>query len=244
MSQDRATQGYGLIGALGVGAWLAEIPRLFLELYRMHRDGNFYDQQDYLAKLQTEQTGREVRVRLLEEEKAERRRREVDDSPFGRSPDEVRQLVLTQTDNGREPALLIAPFTRDPDATDKPTYRLAVSTSWNRVRWRSYLQLIDGLIVRPLHRGDLDLYIIQQILDQIPVVLVHGGIQADRRVWPEIVTWNLIDPPRPSERTVGRNRSFAAYRISLPMIEMSYGTERDAVAAELEVQDTLAGLVL
>jgi hypothetical protein len=227
-----------LIGALGLGSLLAGIPALFLDLYRMRRDGSFFEQQDYLTKLRN----REIRVRLLEEEAAERRRREIDDSPFGLSAGEVRRLVLAETEDGREPALLIAPFLRDPAAAEKPTYRWAISNIWHRAGWGTYLRTFDGLIGRPLHRGDIDLLAIRQILDEIPVVLVHGAIQADRRVWPEIVTWNVIDSVPRSELGKGLSGSVRAFRISLPMIEMPAASERDAADAELEMQDTLAGL--
>ena len=244
MTHGQAAQGPTLIGALGVGSLLGEIPRIFLDLYKMRRDGSFYDQQDYLAKLRSQEAKEDVSLRLMTEEQAEHRHRVIENSPFNRPPDEARQLVLAETEGGREPALLIAPFARDPAAADKSVYRLAISASWQRAPWRSYLKSIDGLIVRPLHHGDVDLHAIREELYDIPVVLIHGGIQADRRVWPEIVAWNLISEPPQQSRQRDPRALPPALRISLPMIEVPRSSERDAVTAELKVQDQLAQLCI
>lgn len=238
MSQDRSSQASALLGALGVGSMLADIPGIFLEVYRMRRDGTFYQQQDYLAKLHREQTQSEFGLRLMTEE----RTRAIENSPFRLAEDEVRQLVLAETDGGRLPAFLIAPFVREPADNDKPAYRLPIATSWQRAGWRDWLRRIDGLIERPLYRGDVDLRVIRQVLAGIPTVLVHGAIQGDRRVWPEIVTWDLIDRPVRPGHEPGQRVPTQAIGISLPMIEVSQGPGRDAVAADLDAQDQLARL--
>ena len=127
MSEGRAAAGPSLASVLGVGSILAEIPRIFLEIYRMRRDGTYYDQQDYLAKLRRDEKASEVSFRLMEHELIERQNRAIENSPFDLRPDEARQLVRSQTADGRLPALLIAPFARDPEAVGKPTYRPAIT---------------------------------------------------------------------------------------------------------------------
>lgn len=241
MTHGEAAQASALVGALGVGSLLAEIPRILLDLHRMRRDGSFREQQDYLAKLHAQQAKEDVTLRLMAEEQAKRRDRLIENSPFDRSADEVHQLVLAETEDGRAPALLIAPFTRDPVGPGKSAYRLAISTSWQRVPWRGYLKSVDGLIVRPLDHGDVDLHAIRQALHDIPAVLIHGGILADRRVLPEIVVWNLVDEASPRSR---QQVPPPAVRISLPMIEVPAHEAGDPVGAELQAQDQLVPLCI
>ncbi len=124
------------------------------------------------------------------------RTRDLDlaNSPFSHTPEAVRELVVEATGDGRKPVLLIAPFYHEGavSAQHRPRFVVAVRQAWLTSHWHSDLEPMAGLIDRPLHRLDVDVRAIQQVLHDLPVVLVYGQAQEGGRIWPSLTAWNVL----------------------------------------------------
>ncbi|MGW0778844.1 hypothetical protein ACWD01_35710 [Streptomyces sp. NPDC002835] len=122
------------------------------------------------------------------------RARDLTNSPFFDTADAVRELVVEATGGGKRPALLIAPFYHEEAGVHEkpPGFQVALRQSWLTARWHDDLVPLAGLVDRPLHRLDVDVRAVQQVLRDLPVVLVHGQVQEGGRVWPSLAAWNLL----------------------------------------------------
>jgi hypothetical protein len=217
-----------LIDVLG---GLSDIGGHLLELYRLRRDGTFFEQQQFLSELRIAEAAaadertierdqelakirvsdalttlegnyqldiRRAQLDISMKQELDRRKRVLESSPFEQDAEEVHSVVARVTEGGRRPALLIAPFYRDrlsqKENDDAPhAFRLAIRRSWLASPWAQDLVPLDGIISRPLKKTDLDIMVIQQVLHDLPVILICGEIQGDRRVWTTLTAWNLAE---------------------------------------------------
>jgi hypothetical protein len=135
----------------------------------------------------------EYRAQLKIEEQIdeERRIREVTNSPFAYSLDEARKRVSEHTGGGAVPAFLIAPFQHDYPGERVPAFTFAVRRAWRAAPWSGDMNVFDGLITRPLAFPDVDLQTMRSALYDLPVIVVHGNVQANARLWISLTGWNL-----------------------------------------------------
>jgi hypothetical protein len=140
----------------------------------------------------------------LARELIHRRVPETGDSPFAHDEDRTRDLVAAATDGGRRPALLIAPCLGDTgaaadarsaeacaDGDETPTRCLPLTDAMRGAPWDRDLGRTTGIVRRPLRRADTDVPAIRAVLHDLPVVLVYGTVESDRRVRVHLVAWNL-----------------------------------------------------
>ncbi|MER5933019.1 hypothetical protein [Streptomyces sp. NPDC002054] len=130
----------------------------------------------------------------------DRMERELRESPFSFAADEFYDMVHQATGGGSVPALLVAPFVRDDlngqqNDEGPQSFRFSIRRAWSQSEWSADLAGMDGAISRPLRNTDVDILIIQRALRDLPVVLVYGVVQANRRVWPSLCAWNIVDSP-------------------------------------------------
>jgi hypothetical protein len=163
-----------------------------------------YNRDVYLSELRIEEAALDhERAKELAQVKAdvyqavqvekERRERELVNSPFDYTLDEVRAMVAERTRDGAVPVLLIAPFRyADPDYHG-PDLDIALRQAWRSAPWAADLNVFGGLIGRPLIRSDVDVQTIRLALSDMPVILVHGHVQANARAWVQLVAWNIGD---------------------------------------------------
>lgn len=172
-------------------------------------------------------------IKQAMEIEGERRHRELANSPFEYSLDEAHQMVAEHTRDGAVPVFLIAPFQYDYPTDGVPVFTTAVRRTWAMDPWSSDLAVLDGLITRPLKWLDVDIRTIRRALHDLPVVAVHGHVQANARLWISVTAWNLGDAsgtrvldmnlaplmlPAPEEDTIQRRLAFedaAASAVSL-----------------------------
>ncbi|WP_432967567.1 hypothetical protein [Dactylosporangium sp. CA-233914] len=109
-------------------------------------------------------------------------------TPFEFDRDEVRR-VLDEKLRGGQPVLLIAPFFDD--AQQGPQFDVALRRTWDSLPWNDSLAILAGLFRRPLQQADVDLMTIRDALQGRPAVLIHGDIQAGRRVWTSLLGFGL-----------------------------------------------------
>ncbi|HEX4093622.1 MAG TPA: hypothetical protein VHZ33_33305 [Trebonia sp.] len=203
-----------------VATVLAGLPAVMLDAYRMHRDGSVPEQLETSArqharelevgsKRQRDQSLWDTGLRVLEQVELSRMVVERAEGPFGYLSDvEVREQVAQLTDSGECPALLIAPFIINTsgsvsDIIGQPfAYNLAIRSAWQDSPWSSDVGPDVGLITHPLMRTDVDLRRIRALLADMPVILVHGFVDGNRKVRAEVVAWNIIRRPVPGTQLV------------------------------------------
>ncbi len=118
-----------------------------------------------------------------------RDQRMLDKTPFHWDRDQVRGLLDEKLRDGR-PLLLMAPFYND--ARAGVTFDVALRRTWESLPWADNLTSFAGLFQRPLDQADVDLMIIRDTLQERPAVLIHGDVQAGRRVWTSLLGFGLI----------------------------------------------------
>ncbi len=124
--------------------------------------------------------------------------REMTNSPFSYTPQELRELVQESTNNGSRPALLVAPFfheelNREGNDDGPHSFRVAIRRAWVNSQWAADVCSMDGTIKRPLRQTDVDVALLQRALGDLPVILIYGDVQAGKRVWPTLTAWNIVD---------------------------------------------------
>ncbi|MFF4157600.1 hypothetical protein [Streptomyces sp. NPDC001678] len=167
----------------------------------------------------------------------ERMDRQLEESPFSYSQEEFYELVYEATRGGTVPALLIAPFYRDDlsgqENDEGPhSFRVSIRQSWLQSEWSTDLVCLDGALKRPLHKTDMDILVLQRALQSLPVVLVHGGVQSNHRVWPSLYAWNIVDSPE-----------LRSVHVSFPPLSLpaSGPSNQDHAAHRLAFEDELGG---
>lgn len=116
--------------------------------------------------------------------------RAIENSPFFYSPEETRRMVAAEVSGGR-PVLLFAPFYDEDRPEAANGFGVALNNTWEQLAWHDSLARLGGLFRRPLQQSDVDLRVIRQTLRGLPVVLIHGDVQAGQRVWTSLRGWNL-----------------------------------------------------
>lgn len=124
--------------------------------------------------------------------------RDIENSPFSCTAQELREWVREATNDGSRPALLVAPFFHDElnreGNDDGPhAFRVAIRRAWVNSQWAADVGSMDGTLKRPLRQTDLDVALLQRALSDLPVILVYGDVQAGKRVWPSLTAWNIVD---------------------------------------------------
>ncbi|MEV4383545.1 hypothetical protein [Streptosporangium sp. NPDC049644] len=177
-----------------------------MEIYKVQRDNSFYDQQKLLADLK-EEDARHVGVQASTEQYRQEEigvliksalatpEKILEKSLFLPSADKVRSIAGQAAIQRGKPILLIAPFSegltefKDVDAS----FRISLRRNWLNQPWQSDMIPMDGLLGRPLSGTDLDVSLIRQTLSNIPIVLVYGEMQRNRRIWASVVAWNIAE---------------------------------------------------
>jgi hypothetical protein len=121
-----------------------------------------------------------------------------ENSPFLEPLEQNIQILKETYNNNQKPLVLIAPFwddTRTHGANDQggfPDFRVAINAAWQQAKWFDGVIKCDGYIKRPLRYTDRDIAVITAELADIPVILIHGMVQAGQRVHPAITIWNIL----------------------------------------------------
>ncbi len=121
-----------------------------------------------------------------------------ENSPFLEPLEQNIQILKETYNNNQKPLVLIAPFwddTRTHGTNDQggfPDFRVAINAAWQQAKWFDGVIKCDGYIKRPLRYTDRDIAVITAELADIPVILIHGMVQAGQRVHPAITVWNIL----------------------------------------------------
>lgn len=137
----------------------------------------------------------QARLQLSGQIELARHRRALENSPFREEPEAVRARAATLCGDGARPLLLVAPFRHEDHGArtgpDAPALGAARRHRWLTSPWRADAAVAEGLVVRPLIYPDVDVQTIQETLSDLPVILLHGDVQARSRVLPELTAWGL-----------------------------------------------------
>jgi hypothetical protein len=212
---------------------LNDLSGRLLELYKLRRDGSFFDQQRFLHLLQEQEAAaaaaraeelqsretvarseeanlnnqyevardwRQAQVSIEVKTELDRLERNLANSPFAYTADELHGLVYEATQGGARPVLLVAPFfnedlNRESNDDGPHAFRVAIRRAWLNSPWASDVSTLDGALTRPLRNTDLDIALVQRALWDLPVLLVYGDVQTGTRVWPSLTAWNIVDTP-------------------------------------------------
>ena len=116
--------------------------------------------------------------------------------PFSLPPDNLREMLRGISHGGAQPLLLFAPLTDESksalESESSPQYfRTGPRHYWSSTPWSGDAEPMEGLFSRPLHGGDLDIYLVREELGDLPVVLVNVQLQAGGRLWLTVSGWGL-----------------------------------------------------
>jgi hypothetical protein len=122
-----------------------------------------------------------------------------ENSPFFDTPEEAVSLLRGIYDSNRKPLVLIAPFwdnniphRANDDGASPHEFRVAINAAWQKTQWFDGVVKCDGYFKRPLRQTDRDIAVISAVLADLPIILIHGMVQAGRKVHPAITVWNLL----------------------------------------------------
>jgi hypothetical protein len=191
------------------------LPQAMIDFYRIKQDRTAPEQyglelqhdldrlnRDY--ELRRELSSWETTLRVAGDLAVARAMAERAANAFGDQSDKRVLGAMTEiTLNKQRPALLLAPFlrtsgSRDEIANETHQYVHSLRESWRLSAWREDMAANVGLISNPLLQTDEDLRHIRAVLDDFPVVLIHGIVEPGK-VRLEILAWNIIGPARPSD---------------------------------------------
>lgn len=215
----------------GMFRGITDLSGRLLEVYKMKRDGTYFDQQHFAHLLRENEAAaaevrnaeREERAAAIRAEEASRSNRyevdrdwrqaqisiqvktdqdkidrDIENSPYSCTAQELREWVCEATNDGARPALLVAPFfhdelNREGNDGGPHAFRVAIRRAWVNSQWAADVGSMDGTMKRPLRQTDLDVALLQKALSDLPVILVYGDVQAGKRVWPSLTAWNIVD---------------------------------------------------
>jgi hypothetical protein len=154
-------------------------------------------QSDHLRSSESQLTSARINVALQRELQADTRL--LENAPYDYDQRQLAEIVSHASGQGIKPALLIAPFFDDELSASEadngpPAFRVAIRRSWISCAWANDAALLDGLLKRPLRNTDLDVLMIRQALRALPVIVIHGEIQGQNRVWCSVTAWNIAPP--------------------------------------------------
>ncbi|MFC8353824.1 hypothetical protein ACFUG8_13960 [Streptomyces cyaneofuscatus] len=217
-----------------------------LELYKLRRDGSFFDQQEFLQLLredeairsndyEVERDRRQAQTSIYVKTEQDRLDRNFNNLPFDYPAEELHGLVSEATGGGAKPALLVAPFfheelNKEGNDDGPHAFRVAIRRAWMNSPWAADVSILDGFMKRPLRNTDLDVMLLQRALWDLPVILVCGDIQAGSRVWPSLTAWNIVD-----------SRDFRYIQVNFPSLPLPAGTSDENLSrsARLSFEDEL-----
>ncbi|MFF7492000.1 hypothetical protein [Streptomyces rubiginosohelvolus] len=228
-----------------------------LELYKLRRDGSFFDQQDFMHLLredeaaaaasvrsneairnngfEVERDWRQAQTSIYVKTEQDRLDRNFDNLPFSYSAQELHELVREATGGGTRPALLVAPFfheelNKEGNDDGPHAFRVAIRRAWMNCAWSGDVRILDGFVKRPLRNTDLDVMLLQRALWDLPVILVCGEVQGGARVWPSLTAWNIVD-----------SSDFCSIQVNFPSLPLPTGTsgENSYREARLAFEDEL-----
>ncbi|HEX6353316.1 hypothetical protein [Actinophytocola sp.] len=171
----------------------AEHERTLVRLHTAAELAESAAERDHVRELDLAQERAVLSLRVQQRVKEDDR--ESADGPFGVPDSVMREQLAQHTDDGRLPALMIAPFHRDGDLPGVEGFRPSVREMWDASAWGQDAVLAEGFTRRALHRMDYDLLRIGQVVGDLPVILVWGVVRADHQVVPKLTAWNLGSRP-------------------------------------------------
>jgi hypothetical protein len=172
--------------------------RRFSERVRQLEELRDQDQERALELVRDVRDQAEVKAEV--HARGEPSAREAADSPFQIPGEQARRELAACTADGRRPAVLFAPFFDEDRATPagsgretaaSPLFQVGLRRSLLGSAWRDDLAVAGGYVSRPLHGFDRDLSVIGGVVGELPAILVHGEVQAGRRVFVSVAAWNL-----------------------------------------------------
>jgi hypothetical protein len=181
---------------------------LAAEAYRIRRDRPVPEQLalaagyeiaklDHAHDLQHDQAEWEAKLRVAEQAEIARINALRSGSLFGHLSDQEVHDWLVRSSNGRKrPVLLLAPLwdigRSVQENTDRPDgYYLKLRSWWQESSWSSDMDTQAGIIKRPLFQIDQDISRCNELLSDLPVILVHGFTGMDDGIRLEIHAWSI-----------------------------------------------------
>jgi hypothetical protein len=118
--------------------------------------------------------------------------------PFLMPREDLQHMLRKVSHDGARPLLLFAPLSDESKSaaesgTSPQYFRTGPRNYWATTPWSADAEPLEGLFSRPLHNGDLDIYLIREELGDLPVVLVNVQLQASGRLWFTVRGWGLQD---------------------------------------------------
>ncbi|HEY7147487.1 MAG TPA: hypothetical protein VH637_24840 [Streptosporangiaceae bacterium] len=222
--------------------YLAELEHATRAAQRQHEAAESERSRQYLLTQAREQREHEVR-RIWEQARvdlwysAEKDKSEARKAvyPFSVPPDDLTRMAARFSRGGERPMLIFAPFSDESmsaaESDSGPLrYRVGPRNSWAASPWSDDAEPVDGLFSRPLYHGDLDIYLVQEVLDEFAVVLVNGHVQAGARLWLTMSAWGILP-------------GGAGIRVQFPYLDLPSmaGLDTDgARQAQLDVEDQIS----
>ena len=181
-----------------------------LDLYKIKRDGSFYQQQEYASRLREREAAvaaelaavdaassqwRGLDIALASMSQADRLNRFLSTNPLRLSPEDTKQVALEASSGGKRPLLLEAPINVDKHASSfkaLKTLDLGVGQRWSRHPCADDVHTLTGVIERPLKHQDLDVHLIARAMPEIPAILIYGHVDAENSLWLSIYAWNIV----------------------------------------------------
>jgi hypothetical protein len=188
---------------------------LAAEAYRIRRDRPVPEQLalaaeyeiaklDHAHHLQNDQAEWEAKLRIAEQAEVARINALRSGSLFGHLSDQdVHDQLARSSHDGMRPVLLLAPLwdigRSVKENTDKHDgYYLKLRSSWQESTWGSDMDTQAGIIKRPLFQIDQDICRCDELLSDLPVILIHGFTDTDDGIRLEIHAWSIAGTVRGS----------------------------------------------
>jgi hypothetical protein len=197
------------LSATATQSFLALGDRL-LEIYKIKRDGSFYQQQEYASRLREREAAiaaelaaadaassqwRGLDIALASMSQTDRLGRFLSSNPLRLSPEDTKQVAVEASSGGKRPLLLEAPIDIDKQASSfkgHKTLDLGVGQRWSRHPCADDVHTLTGVIERPLKHQDLDVHLIARSMSEIPAILIYGHVDSESSLWLSIYAWNIV----------------------------------------------------
>jgi hypothetical protein len=192
------------VGSGLFGAW-----DRIIELYKIKRDGTFYEQKAFESVLDDREAAvaaeqqmassaasdwRGLEIQLATISQTDRLNRLMAASPFRLSPADTRETAWKASGEGAAPVMLCAPLGIDKRVSEADSHfsELDILDHWSRHPCSGDVVSLGGLVDRPLKNQDLDVHIITETLPGIPAIILYGQLKPDRTLWLLICACNIM----------------------------------------------------
>jgi hypothetical protein len=202
---DQLLEAYKHKTELDLRRYEAELQHAQAEAERSHRATEARLNREF-ARAEADRSREHDLRRIWEEAKvslwysAERDIQQARDSvrPFSMPHEDLQRMLRRASRDGTRPLLLFAPLRDESKSaaesdTSPQYFRTGPRNYWSTTPWSADAEPMEGLFSRPLHRGDLDIYLIREELGELPVLLVNVNLQASGRLWFTVTGWGLQD---------------------------------------------------